>query len=699
MVDVFLVRHGPLVGVVIALVIALPVAVIAMRWHVRRRRASFHAAFGRVEGIEAAVVGQPIFLSGTIESDVSVQAHDGTGACLASSARTVAASDVVDTRGEGGRLKMGARSVAIVGPLEVAHGARSATITGASLETLRKELGASADELSALRAEIVSSGDRVLVHGTVSDAPSDYRGSAFVLTHARVVGTSEERGSVRIGLGAGLVAFAITLGVVQLVALRAVHEVGEPIVRSEARTHLLPLTLAHRVALLGLSRDRALERIGQLASFARPTLESARLEADAWEARGRCSLALGVLASHGLRDEARERAAGCEARYVARAMAAIERSDGHLEEAHRWAARATPPTDVRDAAWWSAFRVQLAIEAGQYADAVELLGSDTNDRSRECARAALLTAAGQPTPVAPERESACHLLRAELNGYDVPGWLQTDRLEERLGALASSGEEPMGHWVHVDGIDTEDLLEGTLRQWDGLHRDALEGALRRSETDTDVGGARCQLAEARAMHAYRRTGEDPPRIEGCMFTQLAVIVALDAGTTLPADTQGAHQLRMVSRFRLEPTLVHLRRLVSASHHRSFLHDYRTVEELAEAARREREDPPSFEEAVAMRGDARALERMISLRIAWFAASAHRDALLPWLALRVREVGSSDTSLSRLREVAYDDLWIARTRADAGAIEQAEARVDRLSAVLDDRRRVVLLAAWARAVSR
>ena len=697
MVDVFLVRHGPLVGVVLALLVALPVALLTMRWLVRRRRASIYAAYGWPAPLENALVGESMFLGGTIESDVAVQAHDGSGECLASSARTVAASDVVDSRGEGGRLRVGARTVVIHGPLEVAHGSRVAAIVGAPLEALRKELGANADELAAIRAEIVSSGDPVLVAGTLREAPSDYRGSEIVLSDARVVSLNQKvRATAGLALGTGLVAFAVTLGVVQLVALRAVNDVPQTFVRSEARTHVLPLTTAHRVALVAFSRDRALERIGQIASFARPTLEAIRLEADASEARGRCSLALEVLASHGLRDEARERAARCEPRHVARAMAAIERSDGRLEDALGWASRATPPTDARDAAWWSAFRVQLALEAGRYEEALALLGPAADDRSRECVRSALLTASGRPTPVAPERDAACHLLRAELEGYAMRDWLQRGRLEERLGALAAPGDEPMGSWVHIDGIETDELLEGTLRRWDGLHRDALDGAMRRVRDDPDLTGARCQLAAARAMHAYRRTGEPQPRVEGCDFDQLAVLVALDTGAPLPADTEVGNLVPIVSRFRLEPTLLHLRELVRASRPHFFIHDYRTEEQIAEADRREHEDPPTPEEAVAMEGDGRALERMTDLRTAWFAASTHREELLAWLALRQREIGSPETSLSRLREVAHDDLWIARARGDADAIAEAEARVDRLSEALDDRRRVVLLAAWARA---
>ncbi|MBN8610742.1 MAG: hypothetical protein J0L92_09170 [Deltaproteobacteria bacterium] len=552
-----------------------------------------------------------------------------------------------------------------------------------------------------MRAHVIRSNDRVLIAGRLESGSGDYRDA----THALVADDGRSlrvaackpplRRTVLAGLCLGVVSFAAAIGVVQLIARRAMNDVPETFVRSEARTHVLPLTTAHRVALVGFSRDRALERIGQIASFARPTLESIRLEADASEARGRWNDAIAVLAAHGLRDEARERASGREDPRVAWAMVEIERGDGRLSEAHAWASRATPPNGGW-AASWSLFRVQLAIEAGQYEDAVTLLDPTGNDRSRECVRAALLTSAGQPTPVAPEREAACHLLRAELNGYDVSGWLQQGGLEGRLGALAAPGDEPLGHWVHIDGIDTDDLLEGSLRSWGGLHRDALEGAIRRRPNDPNLDGARCQLAAARAMHAYRRTGEQQPRLEGCDFDQLAVLVALDTGAPLPADTEAGNLVPIVSRFRLEPTLLHLRDLVRSSRPHFFMHDYRTEEQIAEADRRDREDPPTPEEAAAMEGDGRALERMTDLRTAWFAASTHRDELLAWLALRQRELGSSDTSLSRLREVAYDDLWIARARRDAVAIAEAEARVDRLSEALDDRRRVVLLAAWARA---
>jgi len=467
--------------------------------------------------------------------------------------------------------------------------------------------------------------------------------------------------------------------------------------RAIERGEALPLSGSHRLALLGLDRRDALASVERLMRYTRPTDASIALGADALEARGRCAQAVELLGEHGLFEDARARAARCASPWVARSMAAVERADGRFEEARSWAERARPLVSARDATArraWEAFEAQLLVESGRYAEAASSLEHSPPTEPTwgyhvfECVTGALRTTAGAHARIPPETNEPCAIARSELGATRTSEWLTHGGRIAGLAALAAPGAEPMGHWVHIDGVDPDAVLRGELPRWDGLAREALAGARRRD--DPDVLGARCQLAEAEAMHVYRRSGIRTELPEGCRFESFAALVALESGEPVEAALiEGLPQL--ISAFRREPTLERLRALVRATSPRLHMHYWVSDEEDPEERERLLAAPPPT--PIERAGTGRhgpVLEHLLGARIAAYAASSHREPVFRRLRLAQRELGMPWVPLSRLRERAYDDLWIARELGDAQAVAAAEARVDRLAAPLEDRRQVVLL---------
>jgi tetratricopeptide (TPR) repeat protein len=709
--DTLLVRHGALIGWLLSACAGAAAALVARALLARPRRAALDATFGASEALDERAIGRAIVLEGVLTSETPVARHADGRPCVASTVRTNdAASEPLASRAAGARLAVGGTILALDGPLEVVAGSHERLLSGASRDALLGELarGAGASpEAGPLVAHAVQAGDRVRVAGLLARAEDGYRHGALVLRAdaqraIRLAASAPSLGRLAPRAAAvGLVTLALVVGFLQAAASGALRSARASYFGG-ARGTALPLSGAHRLALLGTSRHGALALFESIVAADRPTPELLALAADAHAVRGDCSAGLAVLGRHGLFNAARARAARCRTARGARVLAVIERSDGRLDEALRVLepqADAVRALEAREAtrgdyAWWGLLP-QLYVEAGRYEDAVRALARATErpfrtGRAGACAVAALRASAGEQVPLPHDEGLACTLTRLELEGGSAEEW-QTSGLWRtgQLGALASDDDAPLGGWADVGGVSDEAIVRAArLPRWDGLAREALAGA--RQRTELDASGARCQLAEAEALHAHRRTGAEAEAPDGCRFEQLHALAALEHGT-LADDTIDEGIAYRISRFRETPELGTLRDLEEALSEGSPSRDgSRDPEELAREEARERAEPPSRVEAAAAEGDGRVLERMFGARIAALAASSHREDVFAWLRLRERDLGWRWIGIDRLREEAYDDLWIARALGDDEAAEQAGARVDRLSAVLDDRRRVVLL---------
>lgn len=701
MLDLLLVRHGPWFGGLLAFAVALLSGLVARALARRSRRAALAQLLGAAEPLDDRAVGREVVLEGVLEGDALLQGFEGGPPCVASSARTAQAAEVVASRGRGARLRVGTRLVTLEGALEVVEGQRQAALSHAQRAAALGEGAEQPIESTPLVAHTVSAGDHVRVVGRLARAESDYRGGGLALV-------ADEGGSLRVaalaprgalGVRGPLASAALGLAISLVLLQAAAHGASRAAAARYAdgsRGDALPLSTSHRVALVAFDRREALALFEEIAERDRPTHDSLLLASEALEVRGRCAAAVELLGVHGELEEARARAEHCASPWVAHAMIAIERADGRSDAALAWADRAAALASARDApnqVLWQTVAVQLLVESGRYEEAAAHLeraapsGALSGAHAFECLTGALRASAGHDVALPTEATPTCGLARREIGATPASEWLDHGDPIAPWAALAAPGTERMGRWLVIDGVFPSDALQGRLPRWDGLAREALAGAMRRD--DPNVRGARCALAEAEALHALRRTGHAAEPPEGCSFESLRALAAVLGGQPVEPSL-GQDLPERVSNFRRAPSLETLRALERLTVP-ELAYGHRISEEESRAReRRIAERPASPVERAASGGDARPLERLLGARLAVHAGSSHREEALAWFARRRRELGHPWVPLPRLREEAYDDLWIARELDDDVAEAAARARLDRLSAQLEDRRRVVLL---------